>query len=213
MTPETPTPETPAKAVLQLLDAPHTKITPQNFRRYLGAPDVRHVMIDAETMDTRSTSIVMSIGVACMDKDYNIIDSFEFGIDWENERAALRLFTMSWSTMSFWLNQSETARQRLIQVPKIGIEPARRLMGNIARDWSDVCVWSNGAAFDVPIIENLFDVALNEKAPWEFWNVRCFRTIKSLYRHLKLNHSAVPHGAREDAVAQALFLKKCLARS
>lgn len=198
-------------AVLSLISVPSTSITLQNHRHYRPHPGVRHVMLDIETLSTGSSAIAMTIGCAMMDEKFNILDSLEFGIDWQHERQSMKHYELEWSTFAWWLNQNEEARQRIIQSVKLSFAGIFALMRRLVIYWDCVEVWSNGAAFDVPIIENIYRTQ-GEEVPWKFWNVRCFRTVKSLYKHVHMSDSVVPHGAREDAIAQAIHLGNCLRR-
>jgi len=64
-------------------------------------------------------------------------------------------------------------------------------------------LWGNGSTFDNVILSNAYR-AIGVKQPWDFWNDRCYRTLKSLYPHVKLERSGVAHNALDDAKSQAM---------
>jgi exodeoxyribonuclease VIII len=49
--------------------------------------------------------------------------------------------------------------------------------------------------------------------PWQFWNSRCYRTVKSLYPDNKLKRSGTYHNAVDDAESQARHLIELLAKA
>jgi hypothetical protein len=72
----------------------------------------------------------------------------------------------------------------------------------------DVLVWSNGASFDIPILNSAFN-DVNVAAPWKFYNERCYRTMKNLYPDVPYARAegSVAHNALHDARDQARHLQ------
>jgi hypothetical protein len=69
-------------------------------------------------------------------------------------------------------------------------------------------VWSNGAGFDVVIMEHIFR-KINKAYPWSFWAVRDCRTIYDL--GIEANRPPVlKHHALEDAWNQAVGVQNVL---
>ena len=66
-------------------------------------------------------------------------------------------------------------------------------------------VWGNGASFDNVILANAYE-ALGRRAPWQFWQDRCFRTVKSMYPKLELARLGTYHNALDDAKWQTEYL-------
>ena len=73
----------------------------------------------------------------------------------------------------------------------------------------NVCIWGNGAAFDNVILRTAYE-RLGLKAPWNFWDDRCFRTVKALHPEVEYVKSGAAHNALDDAKNQALYLMKVL---
>ncbi len=48
--------------------------------------------------------------------------------------------------------------------------------------------------------------------PWNFWNNRCYRTLKNLHPKIELVRTGVHHHALADAKTQALHLLEILKR-
>lgn len=51
---------------------------------------------------------------------------------------------------------------------------------------------------------------LGRRAGWEFWNNRCFRTLKGMAPHIKTERQGTYHNALDDAKTQALHAIKVL---
>jgi hypothetical protein len=65
-------------------------------------------------------------------------------------------------------------------------------------------IWGNGASFDNAILAELYRVA-KHPSPWEYWNDRCYRTLKNLYKQVvpPPERKGTHHNALDDAVFQA----------
>ena len=90
---------------------------------------------------------------------------------------------------------------------KVSLEQFRTFLGAFG---PNVRVWGNGADFDNAILACAHRAA-GLKLPWQFWNNRCYRTVKNLNPRVKLDRTGVYHNALDDAKSQArhmLELKK-----
>ena len=69
-----------------------------------------------------------------------------------------------------------------------------------------VCgMWGNGAAFDNVLLSNAYR-KLEMNQPWKFWNDRCYRTVKNIYKDVEFIRSGTHHNAVDDTESQALQL-------
>ena len=100
----------------------------------------------------------------------------------------------------------DDAARAVFKEPKVTLETA---MHDFA-DWFDHSqykVWSNGADFDIPLVKHAMD-QYHLDAPWQFWNQRCFRTLKSeppgMYVPPPVLEAA--HNALDDALNQVKHL-------
>lgn len=165
------------------------------------------IMVDLETLDTRPSSIILSIG-ACVvnwgrgeptDPFYRVISvesCKEVGL------------TESASTKAWWDRQSPEART-VFTDPNV---PLLQAMTDFAKylkffGIKDVKLWGNGSDFDNTIIAHAYN-ALGLDAPWRFYNNRCFRTIKNaMSDHIKEpKREGTYHNALDDAMHQARSL-------
>ncbi len=68
-------------------------------------------------------------------------------------------------------------------------------------------MWGCGSDFDNVVLANAYTMC-GLKAPWNFWNNRCYRTIKARYPEVEFERVGVYHRAVDDARSQALHLMK-----
>jgi len=66
-------------------------------------------------------------------------------------------------------------------------------------------VWGNGASFDNAILANAYHKT-HLDLPWQYYNNRCYRTIKNCYPNIKLSRAGTLHKALDDAKSQAMHL-------
>jgi len=160
-------------------------------------------MIDLETMGTRPTAPIVSIGAVAFDAT-GIHDKFYANVDLTSAVAAGGIIDPS--TVMWWMSQSDESRAALLvkddQYSVVGALSALSAWG----DWGKVAgVWGNGATFDNVILrETYYRAAV--PCPWPFWNDRCYRTIKTIYPNVELVRSGTHHNALDDARTQAEHL-------
>ena len=166
---------------------------------------MRNVMIDIETLGTKATSVVLSIGAV----------EFEFGKNELGQEFHRRVsidscldhgLTLDGRTLEWWMDQSDEAKD-VFRRPG---DPLSEVLLDFQTAFNfEGEVWCNGAAFDMPILENAFH-AVGLPIPWLYYNVRDYRTVKYLAPREVLTRVRVDpitkHHALEDAKAQALTL-------
>lgn len=172
---------------------------------------MKNVMLDLETMGTRSTSAIIAIGAVKFDENglgegfYKVID-LQSCID-----AGL---TIDGGTVMWWMGQSDEARAQFDK-KRVQQYALIRALGSFATELLEVTsncqvsksvkLWGNGADFDNPMLANAYRVC-GLSVPWEFWNNRCYRTVKSMNRGVKMERVGTYHNALDDAKSQALHL-------
>lgn len=165
------------------------------------------VMLDLETMGNNSNSAIIAIGAVAFDDD-KVIDKFysEVNLQSSIENGG----AVDGSTVMWWLKQSDNARSSFIDndnAPHISVALQR------FAEWYNQIngdeVWGNGAMFDNAILGNAYKRTGNQ-IPWKFWNDMCYRTVKGMYKHIKLERVGVYHNAVDDAESQALHLIRIL---
>ena len=165
------------------------------------------VMLDLETMGNGPESAIVAIGAVEFDvKTRELGRQFYSVIDLES--AVKFGGVMDPSTVLWWLKQSEDAR-KLFADKGHHVDASLMIFSNwLSRcgETDDLKIWGNGAAFDNVILSSAYKRA-GIQQPWQFRNDRCYRTIKGLYKEIKMGpRCGVHHNALDDAVSQALHL-------
>lgn len=162
------------------------------------------IMIDIETLGTSHNSVILSIGAVEFN---NRKLGQELYLEIDAEDCVAHGLQIDVTTVFWWFKQSEAARQSILER---GCLPLKTCLVTLIKafNWKDQEVWCNGTSFDFPILENAFK-ACGLEAPWDFWMMRDFRTLKNIMpRTVQKAHAVVPvlaHHALEDAKAQALM--------
>lgn len=167
---------------------------------------MKRFMIDIETLGTSPGCVVLSIGAVRFD-GLGVAEEFSAFPDMkEQEALGLRC---ELDTACWWMGQSDEALAGVFNVQRSGLaEVLVDLMAFIGVGEREV--WSCGN-FDLPIIEELYRrgqrAGICVECPWKHWEVREYRTVKGMFRHLRpVVRKAVAHVALEDARVQALEL-------
>lgn len=162
------------------------------------------VMIDLETLDTRPSAVVLSIG-ACL-VNWRLGEpthDFYRVVDLASAREAG--LTESPSTKAWWDRQSAEAK-RVFTDPCVSLEQALLDFDSYLEqfDKKEVRLWGNGSDFDNVILANAYD-AIGFDAPWRFYNNRCYRTAKNLFQDQIKEpfREGTHHNALDDAKHQA----------
>ena len=161
------------------------------------------VMIDLETLDTTPTATILTIGAVKFDPfgdklDSQTSDTLYLKVDIDS-CDALGL-TTSQSTLDWWATQSKAAQDEAFSTE--GRIPISEAMNQLYKFcWGAQRVWSHGAAFDIVICENIFN-KLGKAVPWNFWQVRCTRTLFDIGINPERT-SVTAHHALSDALDQA----------
>jgi len=159
-----------------------------------------HVMIDVETLGTRSNAVIMSIGAVQFDLKGNIKQRFHKRIDIDS--CLNRGLQVDGSTIEWWLKQSKENIEKLLAVP-IGF------LGEILDELTEcfemmdkekIYVWSHGSNFDTVLLENAYK-ACDRSIWWKYSHVRDTRTLFDIANYKYVAKGG--HDALEDATNQA----------
>lgn len=159
-------------------------------------------MIDLETLATSFDAGIVSIGAVKFDHS-GILDEFYVNIKLKSiHQHGLRIDP---ETLKWWGEQDPKALESLFSKAVL-IEHALSSF----KQWygsSSMHTWSNGATFDLVIMNNAFKV-VGDKEPWEYHHGLCFRTLRTLIDPKKklAPNIEIAHNALHDAKAQALHM-------
>ena len=160
-----------------------------------------HVMIDLETLDTVSSTVVLSCGMVEFDPNTKKVDT----------KGGITLYpsiqeqldtgrTISESTFIWWMKQGDLAKADWLNARRLSLSD----FGAELRKWfdfhQDLKVWGNGSIFDIAILEHMLD---HTRIPWKFYNIRDTRTLWDVHPFDSSKKGDVAHTALQDAIDQA----------
>ena len=171
-----------------------------------------HIMLDLETLSTKPTAVILSIG-AVLFTEQGIHEQFYTAIkqpeDLMGSWALDGRFHVEQSTLDWWDKQSPEARLVFTDPKALEIENAldafTAWIYDVTEDWQQVRMWGNGSSFDNVILSHAY-WRCEYKQPWKFYNDRCYRTVKNMYPNVKKRRVGTHHHALDDAVTQAQHL-------
>lgn len=177
---------------------------------------LNNIMVDLETLDTRNSAVVVSIGAVAFDPNSNFIGPTfyaELTHDLQNQQNRGR--TISASTVIWWMKQSHAA-QRLFHSPAPSTTDTRGSLIAFTQFLADhggreALLWGNGSDFDNAILGSLYET-YGLYRPWSYSNNRCFRTMRNMPgAPAKDARIGVHHNALDDAMTQTQHLQKIFA--
>lgn len=161
---------------------------------------MNHLMVDLETLDTRPSTVILSIGAVVFD---------EHGVHrdpaaclyrrclWQAQINAGR--TVSEATIRWWLKQSDAARAALDGV-LYDLDYALAELATLYREGACERIWANGQSFDISILDHAYG---GYKTPWKYSAPRDMRTLRDLVPPDLM--ADVEQGTAHDALADALY--------
>ncbi|AUR91799.1 ribonuclease H-like domain protein [Vibrio phage 1.164.O._10N.261.51.A7] len=171
---------------------------------------MKHVMLDIETLGSKTNSVILSIGACYFDLlTGEIGDTLNIPVSAESCVSAG--LDIDASTVLWWMNQHKDAQDKITEGQKKAMPLGGALNSLSGFINSDAQVWGNGATFDNVIIKNAYE-KMHMDAPWKFWNDRDVRTIVELGYQIGFNpkrdmpFEGVRHDALADAVHQAKYV-------
>lgn len=175
-----------------------------------------HIMLDLETMGKAPDAAIIAVGAAAFDfcSPYEITSTFYHVVSLKSSVTAGGVIDAG--TVLWWMNQSENARNAILDVPAFPIEFVLREFSAWAvsnANEANIIVWGNGAAFDNVILKGAYE-RLRIPPPWSYKNDRCYRTAMAMFpHHVALTFEGIKHSALHDATYQAKNLMEAVLRS
>jgi hypothetical protein len=174
------------------------------------------LMLDLETLSTRKNARVMTIAAVLFNTHTGQIgDTMHLGLH-RYGRINGQYDGVDDETLAWWLSPPQAVALKRITalIQKQPYAPHRaleKLAAFIAKH-QPVTFWSNGASFDLAILDNLF-TAHGMSIPWRFWQERDTRTIVDAARQITgsdpkkhVIFEGQPHDALNDARYQARYV-------
>lgn len=175
---------------------------------------MRDIIIDAETLDTKDTAVIPSIGARlCNLETGEMGEGFHVKLDVQAQIDAG--YTISASTLAFWLNQQQAARSYLIdimdrKVPLVSRQVGFSMLHQFISSVKNANAWGNGISFDLGLCIREWGP---DNLPWEFWNEQDVRSIVSFGRRVfgvqfkkEVQFEGTQHNPLDDATHEAQYL-------
>lgn len=167
------------------------------------------IMLDLEMMAVSPDGAIVGIGAVEFDLSAGKIgETFFRAINLAEQVKLGRV--MDASTVAWWLGQSKEAQNAIIW----STYPVRDALTDFAAfvdrcgDRKQIRMWGNGPSFDNAALGHCYWM-LDIEQPWCFWNDRCVRTLRALYKHVEQDEfTGEKHNAVDDAMAQVKHLIK-----
>lgn len=159
---------------------------------------MKHIMIDLETLDLSLHTQILSIGV-CEFTHNTIERNAEYHLEFYQDRT-INTDTLSWHIIN---NLAYIKTWAVADKHTIG-NVMYALSGYIDKD---TLVWSKSTDFDIGILKDLY----NQRGmafPWRYNNVRDYRTIAEVFKHIPAENTLPKHSALNDVINQAEHLIK-----
>lgn len=167
---------------------------------------MNHICVDLETLDTRATSVFLSLAAIQFDLEGNIGKQFKMNVELRD--AMKHGLTVGAGTLQFWLEQKPETMKLMFDNP---YKLKDVLIGFIG--WIEDLgiekpkVWGNSARFDLGILMNAYE-KLEINAPWNFRDEYCYRTIKNLFPAIQHSYVGEAHDPLSDCRNQILLLQR-----
>lgn len=179
--------------------------TPPSAAAEVTTAPMADVMVDLETLGRRAGCAVLSIGAVEFCPDRGLGKELYVVVNRPSQRE-LGLHEDP-DTLKWWMSQSEAARQVLDDAEKATAVSVAKALAQLTTFLTPmglrrVRVWGNGGDFDNAILAGLYG-AIGQGPPWDYWNNRCYRTLKNLVPGPKLKREGTYHNALDDAKSQA----------
>jgi len=151
------------------------------------AQPTRQVMLDIETLDTKSTAAIISIGMTLFSVEEGIVDTYYREIDLQS---CLDLgLTISTDTLHWWLrginllptliDVTDSTYKRTGTIQLVLTNLINRLESWIP-DIDNRLIWCKGTDFDISILCNAYNL-IGYPVPWKYNKVRDLRTLIKLF--------------------------------
>tara|TARA_R110000824_G_scaffold141057_1_gene307437 strand:- start:191 stop:742 length:552 start_codon:yes stop_codon:yes gene_type:complete len=172
-----------------------------------------NIMVDLETLGTKSDSVILSIGAAAFNEEC-IIKEFYTTINVSScVEMGLKMYP---DTVCWWASQSDASKKGIFEstttLPVALSDFSLWVRSMETSHLDSVRIWGNGEDFDNAVLrEAYFKVGIPpSRIPWHFKNNMSYRTLKNLLPNVKMDRVGEHHNALDDAKSQALHAIKLL---
>lgn len=162
---------------------------------------IERAMLDLETTGKSAGCGILCIGATTFDKQHKFYERIA------HSSCIAHGLKDDIDTMRWWQKQDPQLRAEAFGGTKDLVEVLDSFhdwFRSIDKEnWKNIEIWGNGADFDLPILKAAYE-AVDRPIPWGDYSGRCYRTLKSLLRHVEAPpRASKKHHALDDAIYQA----------
>lgn len=163
----------------------------------------QHLMVDLETLDTKTSATILTLGAVRFDP-YSSAPMKELYLRVDLTSQDSLGCTVSDDSLNWWKQQDVSIMEEAFD-PRNRI-PIHEVINQFhALAWNCDAFWSHGATFDLMILQNIYD-RLGRTYPWNFWQMRDTRTLFDIGHDPEMPQGS-KHNALEDAKRQAIGVR------
>lgn len=165
---------------------------------------MNHCMIDIETLGTAPGSVVLAAGIVVFGKD-----SYEAMLKFNLTESLKEDFKPNHETLKWWEKQGFDYTS--LSDEKAGNEVILVKIASVIDRYKPNTVWGCGPQFDMVLLESYYR-HYNIPVPWRYGQLRCFRTMRELFKPCIADWSfeGIPHNPLDDAKNQVRQLQKIM---
>jgi hypothetical protein len=168
------------------------------------------IMIDIESLNTTPDCVILTIGAVRFDpRGQGVVERLELRPTIEDQTEIYKR-SINEDTLRWWGEQSPEAIEEAMGDQ--GRESFTACMDKLYKFcWNRRAVWSNGAPFDLVVMEHAWRQTSDKPnpIPWSFWTMRDTRTLYEVAGvSLKDGKHVTSHKAVDDAEHQAIVVQK-----
>ena len=162
-----------------------------------------HAMIDLETLDTKPSCQILSLGAVKFNALTNDEPHSELYIKPDIDQQDKLGRTTSDSTIEWWSKQDPKAMEEAFS--EAGRMDMNTMLDQLTKWLVGVdTIWGHGYGFDITILEDLYRNC-KRPIPWQFWQVKDSRTLFSC---CKVDPRKAMQSDLHNALADAYFQAK-----
>ena len=182
------------------------------FNREIEIPKLVGMFLDIETLGTKVTSQVLSIGVVVGDLSTGeVLDRIQINLSVAEQSNR----TVDAATVHFW-HEVRFANQKVWYLNTknsiTDLVSGLNQLDDFMLKWSGSSVWGNGPEFDQAIVKHLYE-QYGKTIPWEFRDNQSVRTMVLLGRLIgidpkydtALSRNLLKHVAVDDAELEFIY--------
>jgi DNA polymerase III epsilon subunit-like protein len=179
------------------------------------------IMVDLETLSVKANAAILTIGAIKFNKNISVNTSSTFGTNLNSNNSFYKRITIesckeanldiNEDTIKWWNTQEKEAKyEAMLNPDRISLKEGLIEFNKWVGDFKYIKFFANSPDFDITILREAYrNTNLEHLIPFNFWNIRCCRTVYDLGNvRLKDFPNKIQHHALYDCMSQIEALQK-----